>query len=517
MKTDDFLNLHSLERRRLFHLLTAPALAALLPRQALVDAANLLVGPREALAQAKPVAKYFIEISLRDQWDFIHFVVPPGVATHPGLVHGLEGNGEACSLFQRPNTLTAGPNQLFFTDQSKAMLAHADSLAVVQTVELCIGGIHGHEAVNGMRSPGRGYAQNDGFKPMWTADDPNQKDAAGDEFFYGSAPTPELVHLHHRRLLQPTSDRKGLALKFLGRSDKKHSVYYFPGDLSDTGFARVQSRQELEALFGPRPVASPPVAAADKEHLQAFLRLLDARHARELKIDAKGVQVHGLRQDSFLSRLGAAPKTVSLNLTDEEKAYWSSDVPAERSSAPKMHLWEQAALTFKLIEADAVSTVALEFCCEDMHGPRSSAAIADMGAQLGLVLARLISKLKAAGLYDDTAILVTSLDGGRSLRIDSDGSGGLNTFLLAGGRIQGGYYGDVKVTMTEGSRNTYAYHRPDAASGRPVDVGNTDNGGRVENAVAYRTILKAMGIPETFFDALPTVGQGPYLRSLIKT
>lgn len=78
---------------------------------------------------------------------------------------------------------------------------------------------------------------------------------------------------------------------------------------------------------------------------------------------------------------------------------------------------------------------------------------------------------------------------------------GLDQILLAGGRIKGGYYGDVLITgnAPTSTGHAYAFRRPDPTTGalqNPVSEWNAP-GARVPSGSVWRTVVKAMGIPES--------------------
>jgi arylsulfatase A-like enzyme len=85
-----------------------------------------------------------------------------------------------------------------------------------------------------------------------------------------------------------------------------------------------------------------------------------------------------------------------------------------------------------------------------------------------LPLVRLIESLKAAGLYENTLIAIYTLDGGRAPAANSSGGEGKSGLMLAGGMIQGGYYGDVGIAGDDGDGHVYSYSAPDPATGAPL-------------------------------------------------
>src|SRR5690606_25698654 len=106
---------------------------------------------------------YFLEINLRDQWDFGHVFTPPSLATYTNLRRGTEGR--KCALFTSDFT-TAG-NGFYLTQDSLPLVPHLDDIAVCELFELTKGRIHGHEAANATRSPGRDYDSGAGRMAMY--------------------------------------------------------------------------------------------------------------------------------------------------------------------------------------------------------------------------------------------------------------------------------------------------------------------------------------------------------------
>ncbi|RYG71430.1 twin-arginine translocation signal domain-containing protein, partial [bacterium] len=122
-----------------------------------------------AYAQTAAPATYLIEINLRDQLDFMHVMVPPGLAKNAALKRGDAGRQAA--LFYRSEELIALPNNVFLTPQSAILRDHADTIAAIELCDLTKGNVHGHEASNCVRSPGRERLEkgqtSPGKLPMW--------------------------------------------------------------------------------------------------------------------------------------------------------------------------------------------------------------------------------------------------------------------------------------------------------------------------------------------------------------
>ncbi len=513
-------HLSPLSRRRLLSALAASPFAMAYGNQGMVKIVDMLFGSQEAYAAPNPI-KYFIEINLRDQWDFMHFMVPPGLATQNNLIRankGEAGEEALCGLYQDPNSLINAGSNFYLTNESKDVRGHLANIAAVETIELCIGTIHGHEAANALRSPGRSYKNENGKSAMWLADDGNQQDAGGDEFLYSSSPTPAMVHLNLAR--QMNMNARAVALKFLGRSDKKHTVYHHAAGLSDKGFQRIQSREQLvQAFETSKPVD--PLTPAEVQAMNGLLKRFDTNFLKGMKFSEAGGKSHVEHQDGFFARAALGAKELKLTLSDEDKKYWGTDVPAESSSAPRMHLWEQAAIASKLIEVNAASTIAMEFSFDDLHGPRPKKEVTAQGEIIGKVLSRLIERLKetkveGGTLFDQTMIMLNTTDGGRTPAVDSYGDSGKNSMILIGPMVKGGYYGDVKVAATNGNRHEYSYHKPNYKTGQTEANGARDNSNRIPGSIAYRTILTAMGAPVDMYKKFPDVGEGEHLSCMLK-
>ena len=200
-----------------------------------------------------------------------------------------------------------------------------------------------------------------------------------------------------------------------------------------------------------------------------------------------------------------SPRPLNLNLSAQDVAYWSQGVPEQQSSHKKMPIWEQAAYTYEFIRSDTARTISMEFDYMDIHGQRSEQAMAVMTKQTVLPLVRLIEKLKSDGLWHRTVIQINTLDGSRPPNADSYGNSGRNGFMLAGGAIQGGYYGDVRYQKDGG----YSYHMPDLKSGLAIPNGSRNNEKRVPDAAVYKTTLKALGLCAQANDIADTNGVSP--------
>ena len=128
MKVHEFERLAPIQRRRFLKLMGA-ALAAPLVPAAVRYACNDIVG--EAKAEESGLPTYFIEIDLRDQWDFGHVFVPPGLATYANLRRGEYGR--KCALFYEMNQLVQKPNNVYLTPESMALEPPSQTVVVMVT------------------------------------------------------------------------------------------------------------------------------------------------------------------------------------------------------------------------------------------------------------------------------------------------------------------------------------------------------------------------------------------------
>jgi hypothetical protein len=207
---------------------------------------------------------------------------------------------------------------------------------------------------------------------------------------------------------------------------------------------------------------------------------------------------------------------ISLPLTDEERAYWSEGVPPQVGQNIKANIWEQVAYGFKLFAGDMARTYAVEFDYVDVHDQRTEDQMRVMARQTVLPLVRLIESLKEEGIYDRTLIAIYNLDGGRAPSAASYGNEGKNTVILAGGMIEGGYYGDISVASDTADGHRYQYHVPDPDTGNPRSP-IQDNSGRLPGATIWRTVMKALGMPESMYGQFPDVQGHSHLPWLLRS
>lgn len=70
--------------------------------------------------------------------------------------------------------------------------------------------------------------------------------------------------------------------------------------------------------------------------------------------------------------------------------------------------------------------------------------------------------------------------------------------------MRGGYYGDVGVAGDVSGGHSYNYRVPDPVTGVP-GAPVTDNSGRLNGAYAWRTVMKALRIPDEIVSQYPDV------------
>ncbi len=96
---------------------------------------------------------------------------------------------------------------------------------------------------------------------------------------------------------------------------------------------------------------------------------------------------------------------------------------------------------------------------------------------------------------------------------DSKGVTG-QCFDLAGGMIRGGYYGDVGIAGDDGDGHVYSYSAPRIDNGQPM-AAVTDGSGRLAGKYIWRTVAKALGIPDSEASQFPDVADAAPLSWLL--
>jgi hypothetical protein len=498
-------------QRRGFAKLLAAAVAAPALAPGLRHAVNALAFGEAKAEEMDSPPILFIEIDLRDQWDFGHVFVAPGLATFANLKRG--SSGDQCAMFFTPDQLAPRNDRIYLTPLSLPLEPHLDTIAMIETCELGIGDIHGHEASNPQRSPGRTNAAKPGYLEMG-ANELGLGGVPGNQVHYSTTPTPAALHNYWMKQLDPAV-RNGVAFKGISR---EHTAYHFSAGLPGGELDRLQTRAQLFAAFPDKledynTLPTPEQAAA----LAEILRRADDRFLQRLEYTEAAQLAHHSTIDELPGRLYVGvPKLVSIPLDEPETAYWSAGVPPQVGAGnKKAEIWEMVGWAHKLIANGLVRTVALEFDYLDWHDYRDQALMDTLALQTVLPLARLIESLKLAGLYDRTLIAVYTLDSGRSPAAYSSGNIGKSGLMLAGGMIKGGYYGDVGVAGDQGDGHVYSFSMPDIATGAPLP-GVTDNSQRMPGAPVWKTVMKALQIPDEVADSFPDVAGAPHLPWMLR-
>jgi hypothetical protein len=510
VKRAELVALPPVQRRRFLQalgaVLAAPYVEPLLRRKAF-DA----LGEAHALEANTPT--YLLEINLRDQWDHGHVFVAPSLATAGGLIRGE--TGRKLAMFFTPDQLAARANNIYLTPQSMELEPHLDDIALLETCELSVGAIHGHEAANALRSPGRSYSSSGGKLPMFNNERPSNF-PQGCEEFYSSTPTPASLHNYVQKSLT-TGLKNGVTFKGISRSI--HTVYHFGAGLPGAELDRIQSVPQLLSSF-PATVEDFNIlpTAEEADAITRVLNRVDQRFLgrRKFTTSASDTHVSNLTESQRLLYAGE-PRIFDLPLTDDEIAQWSAGVP-DQSAAPadiKAQIWEQVAYATKILTNGATRSVSLEFDYVDVHDMRTEGQMATMTAQVVLPLRRAIDAFKAAGIWDRTLIAIYTTDGGRAPAAGSAGNEGKNAALLAGGMIKGGYYGDVGVDGADSDGHRYKYAPPNLADGSRGAF-STTNDGRLEGKHVWRSVMRALAVDDALASSFPDVADAQVLSWLLK-
>jgi hypothetical protein len=293
-----------------------------------------------------------------------------------------------------------------------------------------------------------------------------------------------------------------------------HTAYHFSAGLQDAQIDRYQTTETLISAFN-STTGPTGILGTHGQQITELIKMVDANFAQRLYYNLRSFLDHQKQVTSAGLSMGQST-TFDLTLTPTEIEFWRTGVSEEGHGGPKAQIWEQVAYASKLVTSGRVRTVALEFDYVDIHGGRDEAAMRATGTQTALPLARLIQTLKNAGLYDRTVIAMYTTDGGRTPISDSYGSEGKNGAVLAGGRIRGGYYGDIRVDSTFGETHSFRYHMPDNQTGQPILSGTTGNDLRTSGASLWKTVAKATGIPSSVYNQFPDTAAAPELNYLLR-
>jgi hypothetical protein len=533
--TDEVRGMSPTQRRRFLKLMGFALSGAAVPAALRFAFDDMAGGVGYAHAQAQAEGTIFLEYNFRDQVDLMHVFVPPGLATYQNLVRGV--NGAETSLFYAPENISKGSETQFLTPDSLELMPHLADIAMIDTGEAAIGSVHGHEAGNGMRSPGRVMDKGESGKmQMWTADGEH---AAGSEELYTTTPTPAVMHNYYQKQLNPDL-HNGFAFKGISRA--KHSVYHFKAGLPDGELDRIKSKADLKDAFPAVATdASMIPNAAEADLLVRLLKTADQRLFARRYAEQHGVgHLQQLNQSRQILHVDN-PTVVDVPLTETETTYWKTGIPNQQCTVMdveavecgadaehavtdgyvKGQVWEQFGMATKILGTGVTRSAALEFDFMDLHGDgvRKESVLQTQAQQSARPLARAIAKLKELNLWHRTLIAIYTLDGSREPKANSYGDRGKGTIVLAGGMIRGGYYGDIRPTKDITGGHEFGFVTPDPSTGKPTGDAVTswnDKTKRVPSADIWLTVMKALGIPDDVARQFPDVKDGKVLSYLLK-
>jgi len=524
---DEISGMGPTERRRFLKLMGYALGASAVPAGLRFAANDIVGGVKYAHAQAASEGTIFLEFNYRDQVDLMHMFVPPGLATYQNLKPGV--NGSEISMFHPAAMIKKSlTTNHYLTPDSMELMPHVDNIAVIDTGEATIGNVHGHEAGNGIRSPGRLMdAGASGKNPMFLIDAPTEgSNGAGSEKLYTTTPTPATLHNYYQKSLD-AGLKNGFAFKGISRF--KHSVYHYGAELPGSELDRHKSKATLfEAFPAVATDASLVPTPAQADLLVRIMKGLDARVFNRRWPDGTANHIAQLDETRNLLHV-ANPRIVTVPLTEAENGTWGEGVPSQKCTSGdidvsdcgtdpnvdpnsdgfvKAQVWEQFAYASKILGAGVTRSAALEFDFMDLHGngARPQKVLEVQAQQASKPLARAINYLKAAGVWHRTLIAVYTLDGSRKPDAESYGNDGKGTMILAGGMIKGGYYGDIRITADSPTGHTYGYVTPDPVSGLPAGAPMTnwaDKATRTPSADLWLTVMKALGIPDSLAKQFP--------------
>ena len=509
------------QRRRFLKLMGAALAAPGIPAAIRYACDDMLLGEVNAQAAEQAAPTYFIEINYRDQVDLGEVFVAPGLATASNLIRGE--SGRMAAMFVPMNELQMrtvshpASQPIYLTPGAMALEPHLENIAWVDTCELTPGAIHYHQSANRNRIPDCDYEEVPGSLPVYSKD-PVANFPQGCEQFYGSVPTPASLHNYVQKNFTGSAGlRNGVALKGISRSI--HTVYHFGGALDGAELDRFKDKESLFAAF-PDTTAAPIRHLPSKDDVELFSGLLDRLDTRFMdRRNYAATAISGHKKtvveakDLLYSDL---VRQISLPLTPEEITYWKTGVPEPGSAeavvegqdsqdfnAIKFQIWEQYAFAFKLVSSGFTRTVALECEFVDIHDKRPRNQMTVHTAQLALPLTRLIESLKLAGIWDQTVIAIYTADGSRSPAAGSAGNEGKNTFILAGGKVKGGYFGDVGIAGADGDGHAYQFSTPDPATGiaQPMHA-EPMHDQRLKGGHSWRTVAEAIHTPASILSQI---------------
>lgn len=510
-KISEFEKMTPMERREFLKYFSGFLALPYLPEQTKRAMSELVFGSPAFAQTQQPVN--FLEINFRDQWDFQCLFVPPGIAQNYENVR---------SRLPPAGAPIAERRNFYLTPNAVSLRPHLDNIAVMELGDVCVGSVHAHEAANPLRSPGRSYTRTNGKIDMSTVDKRPGNRTEGNEVYYSSTPTPLVLHNYYQKSMNPNISN-GVILRSSLRTGI-HTFYHFEGNLANAQADRFFDRTTFLNRFNGTTI--PPVTPASQRHGSLISRLLnsiDRNFIERTSSTAQELNKHNSKVQHLGQILaGTPPAPLTLALTEAENTYWKNNIseqvicPGDNALAcvaegGRWHPSELFAYAGKLFRSGQVRSVAIDFDMSDVHTNRTEFMMNTQAQQSGMTLARLIQYLKDNNLWENTVIAMYTLDGSRSPDSNSTGENTKNAVILAGGKIQGGYYGDIRIT--NGRIN---YHRPDE-NGNPVAAGTTGGDRRVPAADVYKTVMLAAGVPASVLNSFPDVQNGQVLNYLLRT
>jgi Protein of unknown function (DUF1501) len=537
---------------------------------------SFLFEGREAYGLDTTKPTYVIEICLREQWDLQNLMVPPAMATDGALAKSTSGSdGNAGAFWTQLEADTE--RRMYFTEHSSGLYPHRENIAMLEVNET--GGSssdsapHNHAVVNPLRSPG--YGGSSAIGP-----EIGKLDLAGGLF--GSVPTPASFHNFIQKTISPDIEN-GVCLKLMTHYLKFPGIVrHFGGGLAGAELDRFYNLNDLKTAVGKynarlgQPLPAPtggsafPAPAQSAANTAADTAAARARSEAVLlaeslkKLDKRAFERAGFSDETINNHLnifdrlrvrnqpqqavppapapgGVLPpgptgkRPINLAVSDAERAEWGTFVtrssvrsPIEPyihfQDTPQAQPWEQFLIAFKLLAGGFTRSFACEIEWIDYHNGRPAEGSKLQARVVSAGLAHLIDNLKAAGMFQNTLVVVYTLDGSRSMRANVDGGNplGRNSVLLAGGAVKGGYFGDIRQ-IRGGGDPYYAYSMPDPNTGATVASSITDQGegqraqGRTSGKVIWRTVAEAMGIAPSDADRFTQLAGAKSLPFVLKT
>lgn len=511
MKFRPLEEMNPIERREFLKYVSGLLMLPFISQRTRDAMAEVLLGSPAQAQMYTPIN--FLEVNFRDQWDFQSLFVPPGVA---------QSYSNAQSQLPPAGAPIQERHNFYVTPNAQELRPHLDDIAVMELGDICVGSVHAHEAANPLRSPGRSYTQTAGKIDMATVDRRPGGRIAGNELYYSSSPTPAVLHNYYNKVMNPNLTN-GVILRSTLRGDV-HTYYHFEGNLTNAQPDRFFDKQTFLNRYSNITPTQPTLTSVQRHGslISQFLKRVDDRYLQRTLASLER-EKHGANVDALgaLFTNTTPPPSLSLQLTAAEETYWKTGVgdqvicPGDDgnqcyAAAGRWHPSELFAFAGKLFLSQRIRSIAIDLDMHDVHTNRTRFMMDTQAAQSGRTLARLIQFLKNNNLWANTVIAMYTLDGSRGMQSYSTGENTKNAVVLAGGRIRGGYYGDIRF-----SNGQFFYHRPDD-TGRPVATGTTGGSQRVPAADVYKTVLSAAGIPTNTLDGFADVRPGRVLSYMLK-